>query len=67
MLDMVQGWEPSPLTRALDLMRSALELLDEANAPAELGAHLDLAICRLEAILGATDTDAGYTDRLRVK
>ncbi len=33
--------------RALSLMGSALQLLDEADAPADVGAHLDLALCRL--------------------
>ena len=28
-------------------MESALDLLDLAGAPAEIGAHLDLAICQL--------------------
>ena len=28
-------------------MHSALELLDHADSPADIGAHLDLAICRL--------------------
>lgn len=36
---------------ALGKMREALDLLDEAQAPADVGAHLDLAIVRLsEAI-----------------
>jgi hypothetical protein len=32
----------------LRLMKSALAKLDEAQAPADIGAHLDMAICRLE-------------------
>lgn len=51
MLKILTGSDPAPLTQALELMRSALELLDQANAPADLGAHLDLAICRLETVL----------------
>ena len=35
------------LRQALALMESALGLLDGAAAPAEIGAHLDLAICQL--------------------
>lgn len=35
------------LNDALHLMKSALALLDEADAPGEVGAHLDLAKCRL--------------------
>ena len=53
MLNVRSEEEPSPLAQALELMRSALELLDEANAPADLGAHLDLAICRLEEVIHA--------------
>ena len=33
-----------PMTEALSFMVSALDLLDSANAPGEIGAHLDLAI-----------------------
>lgn len=32
---------------ALNLMREALQFLDEGRAPADIGAHLDLAIVRL--------------------
>jgi len=36
---------------ALNLMERALELLDRCDAAMDVGAHLDLAICRLrEAI-----------------
>ena len=39
------------MAKALQLMTEALRLLDEARAPAQPGAHLDLAIVRLaEAI-----------------
>lgn len=36
---------------ALQQLKLALELLDKAEAPAAIGAHLDLAINRLEAHL----------------
>jgi hypothetical protein len=36
---------------ALSLMEQALELLDRCTTGHEVGAHLDLAICRLRAIL----------------
>jgi hypothetical protein len=36
---------------ALALMRAALPLMDEAGMSSDGGAHLDLAICRLEADL----------------
>jgi hypothetical protein len=35
-------------SEALRLLTEALALLDEADAPADIGAHLDLAIYRLE-------------------
>jgi hypothetical protein len=38
---------------ALTKMKEALEALDSADAPAEIGAHLDLAVCRLEDFLGS--------------
>lgn len=37
---------------ALELMQSALKLLDESGVSADVGAHLDLAICRLQFALG---------------
>jgi len=36
---------------ALARMEQALELLDECDAPGEIGANLDLAICRLREVL----------------
>lgn len=41
------------LMDALALMEKALELLDEAQAPPELGAHLDLATSRLRSLIFA--------------
>lgn len=41
------------LDDALSLLKKALGLLDEVDAPADIGAHLDLAIHRLEASLGS--------------
>lgn len=45
--------EKPELSGALDRMSEALRMLDEADAPAEIGGHLDLAIARLEKHLGA--------------
>ena len=39
------------LTEARSLMKRALSLLDEADAPGEVGCHLDLAICQLDTVL----------------
>lgn len=36
---------------ALALLEKALTMLDEAEVPADVGAHLDLAICRLRECL----------------
>ena len=41
----------SKLAEAMALMRQALQLLDAAQAPADIGAHLDLAIVRLDQCL----------------
>lgn len=41
------------LTRALIHMGTALQLLDAAQAPLDVGAHLDLAIGRLGESLSA--------------
>lgn len=37
----------SKLADAMALMQRALQLLDQTQAPADIGAHLDLAISRL--------------------
>ena len=40
------------MSAALAMMKRALRILDEEEAPGEIGAHLDLAICLLgEAIV----------------
>jgi hypothetical protein len=39
------------LGEALAHMASALALLDAAAAPAQIGAHLDLAICELREVI----------------
>lgn len=40
---------------AMANMKAALDLLDSAGAPADVGAHLDLAICRLEDVISRSD------------
>lgn len=44
---------------ALALMRSALLIIDEVGESADVGAHLDLAICRLEATLPEGSNNPG--------
>src|SRR6476646_6843040 len=41
------------------LMERALALLDETDAPAEIGAHLDLAICSLRETIGEASARSG--------
>jgi len=36
------------LRDALNFLRSAVDLLDSAEAPAHIAAHVDLAMCQLE-------------------
>lgn len=45
------------LEKALICMEAALHLLDDADAPADIGAHLDLSICRLQEILPVSSSD----------
>ena len=45
------------LRNALSLMRNALRILDETQCSADVGAHLDLAICRLTDLLPRTGSD----------
>jgi hypothetical protein len=35
------------IARAIEMVSQALEMLDEADAPADIGAHLDLALHRM--------------------
>lgn len=41
------------LSRALIAMKSALDLLDRAEAPPQIGARLDHAICELQGTIAA--------------
>jgi len=57
------GWRimdtlDDPLQRALQLLESALGILDEAQAPADIGAHISVAISRLEEELRQLDQPA---------
>jgi hypothetical protein len=38
------------ITRAANLVKEAIELLDAAGAPSDIAAHLDLAAARLEGL-----------------
>ena len=52
------------LSAALAQMVGALQLLDEADAPGEIGSSLDLAIARLEEHLGAKSRLGDIAERL---
>lgn len=45
------------LDLALKHLSSALELLDDARAPGDIGAHVDLAISRLKDVAGRSSSD----------
>jgi hypothetical protein len=49
------------LAAALLQMEGALDLLDQADAPGEIGSHLDLAICRLREALGHPAAEASQS------
>lgn len=46
---------------AMSFMQQALQLLDESQAPADIGAHLDLAIVRLGQAM--TKASCALTER----
>jgi hypothetical protein len=48
---------PEELQSALTHMKAALDLLDQADASGNVGAHLDLAICRLELLIQQVASD----------
>lgn len=51
------------MAKALDQLQSAIELLDRADAPGQIAAHVDLAINRLERLLSTTEApQAGWLE-----
>ena len=46
------------LLRAMQLLESALAILDEAGASADIGAHVDVAISRLSEELAEPDQES---------
>ena len=44
------------------LLRQALDLLDQAGAPADVGAHLDFTITRVEELIGLPSAGEGIED-----
>lgn len=51
-----------PLRAALAHLQSALEILDRVNAPAQLGAYIDLARCQLLEVLEGSRPDGPKID-----
>lgn len=52
------------LASALEHLRAALELLDSAEAPAHIGAHVDLALNQLEdEAMSARSAQTGLSER----
>ena len=47
------------LQQAGELVHRAVELLDSANAPADIGAHLDMALTRIQEETGASVDQIG--------
>ena len=54
------------LAKVRRMMDDALDILDEIGAPADVGSHLDLAICRLEQHLGLDVPGAGDAWQLKI-
>lgn len=50
-MDESKAGDEEKLWRAEMHLEAALHLLDETNGPAEVGAFVDLALCRLKDIL----------------
>lgn len=49
------------ITEALHHMRLALDLVDRAHAPADIGAYLDLAIVKLQDALPGRSKSNGHS------
>ena len=63
----MQGSSNDQLQQSLGLLRTALQLLDEAEAPAQIGAHVDLAANLLADHLSesASGMQASWTNMSR--
>ena len=51
------------LDKALRYMQSALQLLDDAKCRPDVGAHLDLAICRLTEVVADDCITPGFREQ----
>lgn len=61
--DQEQSTTMRGMGEALTRMTTALELLDDSGAPADIAAHLDLAVHRLQEALGTTEDVRGEDQR----
>ena len=50
-----------PRLGAIHYLTLALNLLDQSDAPADIGAHVDAAISRLSEVLGQPEPPNGVT------
>lgn len=52
-----------PRSHAMHFLTSALQLLDDSDAPADIGAHVQTAISRLSEVIGESDRAALHSDQ----
>lgn len=55
------------LQKALRLMTDALDILDDLRAPGVIGSTLDIAIARLEEVLGHGDHEENDLETLNIQ
>ena len=58
----IRGMKEPDASNALALLEEALFILDELGMPADIGAQVDLAICRLRERLGKSAPGPGSPD-----
>lgn len=61
MQDAADPGRQETLSEALRQLRSALELLDSTDAPAHIGAHVDLAINELYTFMAGVSGGVAFT------
>jgi hypothetical protein len=54
--------ETEMLSKALERLQSAIQLLDDARAPAQIAAHVDLAAHQLRSVIAAAKVKAARSD-----
>ena len=61
MPEVTYAGHPKLLSNALEHLRLALHLLDETDAPAEIGARVDLAIHELYLVIARVSAGQDFT------